>query len=110
MEKSGGDRSLVYTSNHVISETLTLLAGRVSYQFAAERAEAIYFSREMEILYGSKEDEIEAVRLFRKFGDQRVSFTDCVSFVLMKRHGPRTAFTFDRHFRAAGLGVLGTSR
>ena len=50
------------------------------------------------------EDEFEAlVELFRKFADQRVSFTDCVSFALMRRYGIAKAFGFDRHFVHAGF-------
>jgi predicted nucleic acid-binding protein len=46
------------------------------------------------------------VDLFAKFADQRVSFTDCVSFILMRRHRLARAFTFDRHFGDAGFGVM----
>jgi hypothetical protein len=52
------------------------------------------------------EDELKAIRLFRKFADQRVSFTDCVSFTLMKRNKLTIAFTFDAHFRLAGFDIL----
>ncbi len=38
-----------------------------------------------------------------KLADQGPSFTDCVSFVLMKRRRLRRVFTFDRHFAAAGF-------
>ena len=99
----------LFTSNHVVDETLTLLARRASYAFAAERAERMYGSAALEILCSTKDDEMDAIRLFRKFGDHQVSFTDCISFVLMKRHRIRTAFTFDRHFRLAGLEVVGLS-
>lgn len=99
------DRRL-YTSSHVLSEVFTLLARRASYDFAVARAETAYASRALEILYSTREDEMEAIRLFRKYSDQRVSFTDCVSFVLMKRWRIKTAFTFDRHFRLAGWDVI----
>ncbi|MGH7198974.1 MAG: type II toxin-antitoxin system VapC family toxin [Planctomycetaceae bacterium] len=51
------------------------------------------------------EHELEALGLFEKYADQQVSFTDCVSFVLMRRHHVRAAFTFDRHFAFAGFDV-----
>jgi predicted nucleic acid-binding protein len=96
----------LFTSNHVVDETLTLLGRRAGYQFAADQADAIYGSQALEILYSGPEEERDAVELLRKFADQRVSFTDCVSFVLMKRRRIRTAFTLDRHFLAAGFEVM----
>ncbi len=96
-----------FTSNQVLDETVTLLARRAGYAFAASRAENIFGSAAMEVVYSTREDEIEAVRLLRKFADQRVSFTDCISFVLMKRFRIRTAFTFDQHFARAGFEVIG---
>jgi predicted nucleic acid-binding protein len=93
----------VYTSNFVLDETFTLLARWVSYDFAAERADAILASTSLEILRPDAADEVSALDLFRKFGDQQVSFTDCVSFALMKRSGIARAFAFDRHFVHAGF-------
>lgn len=97
----------LFTSNHVLDETLTLLARRAGYSFASDRAEKIHASRALEILYSTEDDELEAIRLFRKFADQEVSFTDCVSFALMKHYGISTAFTFDEHFARAGFQVTG---
>ena len=44
-----------------------------------------------------------AIDLFAKFADQGVSFTDCVSFALMRKNRIRKAFTFDQHFLFAGF-------
>ena len=99
------DEQLV-TSNHVVSETLTYIGRRASYSFAAECGERLHSSR-IEILYSTDEDEKTALKLFRKFADQHVSFTDCVSFALMHKFGIATAFTFDRHFLHAGFRVIG---
>lgn len=93
------------TSSFVLDETLTLLGRRVSYGFAAERAAAWWGSEVLSIARPEERDELAAIELFRKFADQEVSFTDCVSFALMKRHRVRTAFTFDRHFTAAGFAI-----
>ena len=92
-----------YTSNFVLDETITLLGRWSDYAFAAERARHLYSSQSLEILRPSQDDEIAAVELFNKYADQRVSFTDCVSFVLMKKHRLERAFAFDRHFRLAGF-------
>ena len=99
----GGSRQKAFTSNFVLDETLTLLARRISYSFAAERAAFIWASDALTILRPEESDELAALDLFRKYADQKVSFTDCISFALMKRHRLRRVFTFDRHFQAAGF-------
>lgn len=96
----------LYTSGHVVDETITLLGRKTSYAFSADRAESIFKSTALEILYANTEDELEALRLFRKYADQEISFTDGISFALMRRHGIQTAFTFDRHFRLAGWKTI----
>ncbi len=96
----------LFTSNHVLDETLILLARRASYAFAFEKAESIFASTVLELVYSSREDELEALSLFGKYADQAVSFTDCVSFALMRRRRIGTAFTFDRHFALAGWRVI----
>jgi len=93
----------VHTSNFVLDETFTLLGRWTSHEFAVDRAESILTSAGLVILRPDGDDELEALRLFRKFGDQRVSFTDCVSFALMRRYGIPRAFAFDRHFVQAGF-------
>lgn len=91
------------TSSFVIDEALTLLGRRASYQFAAGRARNLYNSAYLEVLRPVQDDELAAIELFERYADQEVSFTDCVSFVLMQRRGLRKAFAFDRHFALAGF-------
>ena len=93
------------TSSFVLDETFTLLGRRTSYAFAADRAEATLASRVLTILRPDLRDETTALALFRKLADQEVSFTDCISFALMRRHRISRAFTFDRHFEDAGFTI-----
>ena len=99
-------RNACFTSNFVLDETFTLLGRQTSYSFAAERARALLGSKALTILRPDAEDELAALDLFARFADQNVSFTDCTSFALMRRHRLSRAFTFDRHFVAAGFQVL----
>ncbi len=92
-----------FTSNFVLDETITLLGRRTSYPFAAERARALLTSSALEILRPTYEDELRALEHFERFSDQGISFTDCVSFALMKRERIRLVFTFDHHFAFAGF-------
>jgi hypothetical protein len=42
-----------------------------------------------------------------RYGDQRFSLIDAVSFEFMRRRGLEHAFAFDRHFEIAGFELLG---
>ena len=95
----------VSTSNFVLDETFTLLARRAGYDFAAQRARAVYASSALTILRPGPEEETEALTFFEKFADQRVSFTDCTSFALARRHKIGRVFTFDTHFDRAGFEI-----
>jgi predicted nucleic acid-binding protein len=95
-----------FTSSFVLDETFTLLGRRSSYGFAAERARALLGSAVLTILRPDPDDEGRAVELFEKFADQKLSFTDAVSFALMRRHRLARAFTFDRHFAHAGFEIM----
>ena len=92
-----------FTSNFVLDETFTLLARRAGYAFSSLRARAIFTSQILTILRPSYEEELAALDCFEKYADQQVSFTDCVSFVLMRKIGIQEAFSFDKHFERAGF-------
>jgi predicted nucleic acid-binding protein len=104
--KLGSNREKCITSNFVLNETFTLLGRRTGYGFAVERAKSIYASQALTICRPDREDEIKALQFFSKYADQHVSFTDCISFVLMKREKINRAFSFDRHFELAGFHLI----
>jgi uncharacterized protein len=95
-----------FTSNFVLDETFTLLARMASYAFAAQRARSLLCSRLLVVLRPGQDDELAALDLFEKLADQKVSYTDCVSFALMREAGIRRAFSFDRHFDLLGFERL----
>jgi len=97
------ERDRLFTSNFVLDEFFTLLGRKTTYAFAAERARSIYGSERLEILRPVHEDELRAVSLFAKYADQGVSFTDCISFALMRRARLRKVLTLDSHFILAGF-------
>lgn len=93
---------LLYTSEHCIDEAATLLARRTNYAFAAGWGADLLGSG-ITVLRAEPTDLESAFRMMRKFADQGVSFTDCLSFALMKRQRIHWVFGFDRHFAAAGF-------
>jgi predicted nucleic acid-binding protein len=98
-------RQQLATSVFVVNEVATLLARWADPGFAAERVALLYESTILSIQRTEARDEQAALELLRKYGDQGVGFTDCTSFVLMRKAKIQRAFTFDRHFRAAGFSL-----
>ena len=94
-------------TNHIIDELATGLGRLAGFEYACDRIEDVHNSPLIDILYSTRHDEADALVWMRKFAHQKVSFTDCVSFAVMRRRKIGTAFTFDRHFRMAGFGVIG---
>jgi uncharacterized protein len=47
--------------------------------------------------------ELDAEMVLRKFDDQHFSYTDAVSFAVMRSRAVTDAFAFDRHFSTAGF-------
>jgi len=94
------------TSNFVLNEALTFVARRAGNLFAAQRARNIYASPQIVISRPQQDDEIAALEFFEKYADQKVSFTDCVSFILMRKNKLRRVFTFDHHFALAGFTMF----
>ena len=95
------------TSNFVIAELATLLGRQIGLLEAAHRVADVYESPKIEVVQSNREDELDALRWMRKYADQRISFTDCVSFAIMSHRRIRAAFTFDRRFKLAGFEVIG---
>jgi predicted nucleic acid-binding protein len=93
------------TTSFVVSETLTLLARRTSFTFAAERARSLYDARTLRILRPTERDEISAISLFQRYAGHSISFADCASFVIMRRYAIQDVFTFDQDFAIAGFQV-----
>jgi len=93
----------LYCSEHVFDECMTLLGRRHSCAFAS-RCGAKYLDTQLINWLTSTEDDLRnALRLLKKYADQGVSYTDCISIVLMQREGIKQVFGFDHHFTAARL-------
>lgn len=95
-------KSLV-TSNLIIAETYILLLKELGHQAAIEFLERVKASPRILRIYSNEDVETEAEGILAKFTDQDFSYTDAVSFVMMKRQKIRKAFCFDKHFLTAGF-------
>lgn len=91
------------TTSYILDETLTLIRSRLGIKASIDFSKAIRRSKILKILSVSKEIEQKALDLFEAYDDKDFSFTDCVSFVVMREMGIEEAFAFDRHFDQMGF-------
>jgi predicted nucleic acid-binding protein len=91
------------TSNLVIAETYIVLLRELGHKAAIQFLERIKASPRILKIYSNENFEMEAEGILAKYGDQDFSYTDAVSFVIMKRQKMRKAFCFDKHFAVAGF-------
>ena len=94
------------TTDYVVDELLTLLVVR-GHRDVAVRAGAEYWNGTTSDLVWTTRDDIAAAwDVFVQFDDKRWSFTDCVSYAVMKRLGIKEAFALDDHFRQFSFAVI----
>lgn len=66
----------------------------------------IYADPDIYIERSTHADELRALTLFEKYADQKISFTDCISFAIMERLNIKQVFGFDQHFQYSGFELL----
>ncbi len=94
-----------FISDYVFDETVTVLECLLGkHDLAMEVGEALKGSARTMRLHVDEPTFQASWELFRN--TRGVSFTDCTSFALMKSFGLQAAFTFDRHFRKAGITTI----
>lgn len=92
------------TSEYVFDELVTLVRRRADHRDAVRAGDALReCSRVVEV---TRSDVRAAWKLFVGQSDKGYSFTDCTSFVVMKRMGIDASVTTDAHFAQAGYLVL----
>ncbi len=96
------DEKTFVTTNHVLDELATLLGRKTDFSYSARKMKRVYTSG-IYIERSTEIDELRALDYFEKYADQNVSFTDCLSFVMMEKLSIKQVFTFDRHFEYAGF-------
>ncbi len=94
------------TSDYILDETVTLIRFAHSHFRALEFAQAVTRSKATRLVYVVQENFLKALELFTEASDKPWSFTDCVSFTLMRNLNLTTASTFDPHFQQAGFHTL----
>ncbi len=91
------------STEHVLDEVATFLVRASLPSVASKWLKLQMSSSVVDWTITSKQDLIDAARWFEKFVDQRLSFTDAISFAIMKRRDIHRVFGFDHHFSLAGF-------
>ena len=99
------NRPKLVLTDYILDELLTLALFRVDKKFA------LLVSRKVRDLFSpdinkiTEQDFNEAWEVFDSYQDKDWSFTDCTSYVFIKRSGILKSFAFDPHFDQFGVVV-----
>ena len=102
LERAG---ARLFCSVPIVLETFTYLDRKGSRELALRWRSSIKGLRRFQIL-GCAPADLEAAFVLLDRGDvHKLSLVDATSFVLMRKHDLRMAFTFDTHFAVAGFRI-----
>jgi len=96
----------LFTTHHVLDESITLIGGRLRPARAVRFARLLLASRIVHIVRTDEALEEAALNVYERLDDGRLSFTDCVSFAVMRGLEISTAFAFDSDFERAGFRLV----
>jgi predicted nucleic acid-binding protein len=99
-------RAKFVTTDYVLDETATLLVARGFGHLVEAFFQSTLHSAACAVEWTSSDVFARAAAFMAKHIDQGWSFTDCVSFQLMKARRLREAITKDEHFEKAGFKAL----
>jgi predicted nucleic acid-binding protein len=101
-----GHSARLLTSNFVFDEVVTLCLYRLGHAAATKVGNILLGGGFLDLIRVTPADEKAAWSLFSDRGDKTYSFTDCTSFVLMRRLGIGQAITVDADFAREGFQCL----
>jgi len=102
------ENEMIYTSDYVLDETITLVFKRLPFKTAKESLSKLDKAIEQGYLQVEwvTPERFEKAKILRlKYQDKpKISFTDLSSMVVMKELGLKDIITGDEHFEHVGMG------
>jgi uncharacterized protein len=98
-----GSSTRLVTTNQVVGETYTFLVKVRSPRIALAFVDQVRASMALDYFFIEEDLEIAAYNWLKQYADQKFSFVDATSFVMMTELKLRKVFAFDRHFVTAGF-------
>ena len=99
-------RSQILTTDWVLMEVADALAKSECRSRIRDFTLHLRLASGCEVVPTSRDLLDRALELYQQHKDKEWTFTDCVSFVVMRERGITEALTEDRHFVQAGFTVL----
>lgn len=99
----GGFRGKLIITNYIFDEAITLITARLGHQTAVFVGNILLNSPQIEKVWITQDDEKKSWTLFSERDDKEYSFTDCTSFVVMRRLKIIKSLALDGHFRQEGF-------
>lgn len=94
-------------SNYILDELYTPLLMDVGYRETVNfklKIDILIQRKALEVVWVLEDTAAKAWKIFEQFNtDKQWSYTDCVSYEIMKRLGISEAFSFDHHFAQMGF-------
>jgi predicted nucleic acid-binding protein len=87
-----------------------VLRNELGHRAAIAFLDSVHSSPRIERIVSTQFLEDQAEAILRRYDDQDFSYTDAVSFALMKARGLKEAFTFDQHFSTMGFRCVPPER
>jgi len=101
---ANGDDSVLFTTNYVILETISLIQRRLGMD--AVRAFQRNVIGSMTIVWLDETLHQVGVEQVLTANRRQLSLVDCTSFATMRSRGVTRAFAFDHHFAEQGFTLL----
>lgn len=98
-----GFKGEVVITNYIFDEIVTLVLARLGHDKAVLVGDILNKSPQVERMWVTQSDEKNAWAIFVSRKDKGYSFTDCISFVVMKRLKISKCLALDSHFKQEGF-------
>ena len=99
-------KGLLYTSDYIIDETITLTLARANHAQSAALGRALFESALVDIIPVAPDYLQASWEWYQKYKDKQFSFTDVTTLVIAKALGIRKVFGYDREFEKVGMELL----
>jgi len=104
------DEYKLVTSNYILDEPYTLLLMNIGFQATVaykRKLDILITEHVLDIVWIDSELAKRGWDVFEQYNvDKQWSFTDCMSYVVMKESGTTEVFAFDHHFEQMGFILL----